>query len=229
MREEQFPLIVKSEVRHAKDLKQALKTLLELRKEFETIPEKVFKVKDRLQREKNNTLNKRFKFDDVQYGPGDFVLYSVYGVHTRRSKLKLNWLGPAVVKEVLGINVYAIEDLLRKTMVVHARRLRRYNGQDLEFTEDVKPQYLLNRGRFYLNKVLEIKFFNGAYHCKCEWWGLEDFPPTWEKLEDLYKEAQDEIIKFLEKSSKPEMKKLKISLLSKNKSKLRGRSSVLVP
>ena len=211
--EDTFPVLTSQGVRYPQDVNKVESYLKKVGERFNEIAEKVFNIKDRLREQRNRSFKNRLKLEDIQYGPGEFVLMSVSGVMKGRNKLKLTWIGPYVIKETQGHNLYILSDPFGKEIEAHASRLRFYNGKDMEFSEYVKHQYLLNRGKFYLKKVNDIRFFNGKYECLCSWYGLEEFEDSWEDLEETFSTAPDPVLEYLRKLKSKEMKQLKERLL----------------
>ena len=211
--EDQYPVLSTQGVRHPRSVEQVRKTLETMGQTFQHIVTKVYKIKDRLREQRNKAFKNRFKLEDVQYGEGDFVLMSTADIMKGRNKLKLTWIGPFMVKEIQGHNFYILKDPIGKEVECHSSRMRFYNGERLEFTEMIKNQFLLNRGRFYLKQVNEIKFRNGQYECKCQWYGLESHDDSWEEVDEVFKTAPDPVLEYLNKCSNKEMKQLKERLL----------------
>ena len=213
MLEDQFPVLTSQGIKHPKNLDKVKSYLQRLGEKFHEVSEKVFDIKDRIREQQNRSMKTRFKIEEVQFAPGDFVLMSVAGVLKGRNKLKLNWIGPYIVKKVEGHTLYLLTDPLGKDVEAHSSRIRFYDGESLEFSEVVKHQFVLNRGKFYLKEVTKVRFRNRKYEIKCKWHGLEEYEDSWEDLESIFETAPDPIIEFLTKSKDKELKTSKERLL----------------
>ena len=132
---------------------------------------------------------------------------SMSGIAKHRSKLKLTWLGPYQIIEILGQNVYKLKDPLGKVTEAHSTRLRLYSGAKINMSEEVKKNFINNRGKFYLKKVVNLEFYDKEYQVACVWYGLEDLEPSWEPLSVIASTAPDPVMEYLRRNSNKEPEK----------------------
>ena len=76
------------------------------------------------------------------------------------------------MKEVVGLNIYKIEDPTGQTLEAHAARIRYYAGKEANFTEEVRLTFLANSGAFEVQELLQLKFSKGQYYVKVWWRGF---------------------------------------------------------
>eukprot|EP00924_Labyrinthula_sp_SR-Ha-C_P011423 augustus_masked-scaffold_46-processed-gene-0.9-mRNA-1 protein AED:0.36 eAED:0.36 QI:0/-1/0/1/-1/1/1/0/2648 len=167
----------------------------ELNTNDETLQHYLLSERDRHQKKFNKNLHP----DHIQYGVGDFVMYSIAGTSLIKDKLQLRWLGPAVIEDIIGNNLYLLKDLLGNQMEVHSRRIKFYDGKEHPITEDIKEVYLYNSGRFQLEKILDMQEIENRAYLKVKWRGLDALDSDWQPFDTLWVDAKYSIIKYLEK------------------------------
>eukprot|EP00924_Labyrinthula_sp_SR-Ha-C_P016964 maker-scaffold_6-augustus-gene-20.51-mRNA-1 protein AED:0.51 eAED:0.52 QI:0/0/0/0.4/1/1/5/0/2420 len=126
-------------------------------------------------------FNKNIPPDQIQYGIGDYIMFSIAGTSLIKDKLQLRWLGPAIIKDIIGGNLYLVQNLMGNEMKVHSRRIRFYDGKEQPMTEEIKEEI---DNRMYL---------------KVNWRGLDALDTDWQLFDTLWTDAKYTIIKYLEK------------------------------
>ena len=122
-------------------------------------------------RRKNRNLTQ------VQYRPGDWVLYSTQP--TRKNKLQPFWVGPFRVTEVVARNVYKVEDLMGKVREVHASRLWFYNTSGYVPKQHEERLFRQHWSGFELDSVANVdQDENGNLIVFVRWYGFPDDDPT---------------------------------------------------
>eukprot|EP00924_Labyrinthula_sp_SR-Ha-C_P015341 snap_masked-scaffold_87-processed-gene-0.29-mRNA-1 protein AED:0.37 eAED:0.37 QI:0/-1/0/1/-1/1/1/0/2646 len=144
-------------------------------------------------------FNKNIHPDQIQYGIGDYIMFSIAGTSLVKDKLQLRWLGPAIIKDIIGENLYLVQDLMGNEMEVHSRRIRFYDGKEQLMTEEIKEVYLYNAGRFQLEKILDLQEIDNRTYLKVKWRGLDALDTDWQLFDTLWIDAKYTIIKYLEK------------------------------
>eukprot|EP00924_Labyrinthula_sp_SR-Ha-C_P013282 snap_masked-scaffold_45-processed-gene-1.15-mRNA-1 protein AED:0.65 eAED:0.65 QI:0/0/0/0.4/1/1/5/0/920 len=166
---------------------QLTKYIKELTKELGENDKKLLEYLTMERDRHQKRYNKNIHMDYLQYGPGDYVMYSIAETSLIKDKLQLRWLGPVIIEKITGNNLYLVKDLLGNTMEVHSRRIKYYDGKGLPNNELIKEVYLYNSGRFYLEEVLDVQEIDGKIYLKVKW-------------KALWNDVKYSIIKFLQQN-----------------------------
>ena len=195
--QEQYPIVLNNQLLYPTDPEKVKTFSHMLGDELKNLWERVYNVKERIRSDHLRRYEKRLRPAIIQYQPGEFVLVSTKGVAKHRAKTKLTWIGPFIITEVIGNNVYKVENPSGEERIVHAARVKWYDGKAFTLIEEINDQFLFDRGEFYLDKVVNVDFRNGGYYLLCQWLGFEESEGTWEPFQDIYEDAPETVEKFL--------------------------------
>ena len=196
---EQYPIVLKGRLLYPNDPDKVKELAHTIGNELRNVWERTYNVKEKIRMDHLRRMEKRLRPAILQYQPGEFVLVSTKGVAKHRAKTKLTWIGPFMISEIVGHNVYKVVNPGGEEIIVHAARVRWYDGKGFTVVEEVNNQFLFDRGEFHLDKVVDIDFRNGAYFLQCQWLGFEESDGTWEPFQDIYEDAPETVEQFLYK------------------------------
>eukprot|EP00924_Labyrinthula_sp_SR-Ha-C_P000105 snap_masked-scaffold_39-processed-gene-1.25-mRNA-1 protein AED:0.34 eAED:0.35 QI:0/-1/0/1/-1/1/1/0/1006 len=175
-----------------------LKYLEDLRTELTENDENLWNLMSNERNRQREIVNSKIHADDIQYGPGDLILYSISSTMQEKDKLQLKWNGPAYIQEVVGNNLYKILTPLGEVKEVHSRRIRIYLGQKLPFTETIKSIYAYNQGKYDVDKLLDVQELPEGIRILVQWRGFESQHSTWENYDNILKKLPEEVEQFLD-------------------------------
>ena len=175
-------------------------------KQFELIVQELnekdieaFNLSESIRREKRKRLNDRKAVSDLQFSPGDHVLWSKFDTTKKKDKLRLTWTGPYIVREVIASNVYIIADIFGELKESHAVRLKYYDGSNFKITEDIKSAYIHNKGPYYVKEVRKIKKNSEGVKVLIWWLGFDKTSSTWEPFNVMKEDIPEMLEAFLKK------------------------------
>ena len=193
-----FPLTYLGEILTPTDVENLHTELLNFESNLNFMRTKVFDYFENKRRLQREYLNRKLTVDNIQYQPGDYVMFSVRDRFKGRSKVKLNWIGPVEIEKIVGDNLYILRDCTNKKFEVHSQRIRFYCKQeDLHMSEIIEEVYLHNRGQYYVKKILNLRRIDGEFWLEVSWRGVEKEDNTWERYTDLVKEIPEMTHSFL--------------------------------
>ena len=135
----------------------------------------------------------------IQFRPGDWVLYSSTSRPNRINKLQPIWVGPFRVTEVVGKNVYQIQDIFGKKMQVHASRLWFYNTSEYVPNDYVQKMYRQHWTGLELDGIHDItQDTRGNIQVAVKWYGFPMDEPEILPLENVLDGAHLLLDQFLE-------------------------------
>ena len=150
-----------------------------------------------LAREINNK-KRNAKLSVIQFRPGDWVLYSTVGRPNRINKLQPIWVGPLRIRDVLGKNVYHLEDVFGRKFVVHASRLFFYNTDKYVPEEYVQKMYRQHWTGLELDRIHGVSQDEKGYiTVGVVWYGFPNDDPEWLPLENVLDGAHLLLDKFI--------------------------------
>jgi hypothetical protein len=172
--EEMYPVVCKGKLCYPKDIDKLKEHLIALGEALSKCWQRAYDIKRKLREDRNRNFNKRFKLSSVQYSPGEYVLMSTQGSFKGRNKVLLKWIGPMQIISIEGHNVYKLRDPIGSDYVIHSSRLRFHDGKDFKPDDLVRQQYLNDRGRFYVEKVLNLRHEKSQLYLEVKWLGIEE-------------------------------------------------------
>ncbi|GMF10760.1 unnamed protein product [Phytophthora lilii] len=94
----------------------------------------------------------------AQFDIGDFVLYADVWQHTR-SKLHVNWCGPAQVVATTSNWIFEVRNLVTgQQKEVHVSRLKFYSDSSLDVSEDLLLHIAHNSEGHIVDSLLEARY-----------------------------------------------------------------------
>lgn len=150
-------------------------------------------------------LNKRAHIIQPNFSVGDFV--SVRTIKNGGHKLSLKWQGPRRITAVVNALVFEVCDLESSAKEnVHACRLHFYkHGKEDQEIDPALISHARHTHAHYesIASLFDIKKSNGEFHIRVEWEGLpDDIDFTWEPLVNLYEDAPEMVLEYLQGSKK---------------------------
>ena len=194
-----IPVVVGKKVVNPTDVHQVVKYLAGIAAEMDKIDEVVYQVNLESRKAQRNRLNQRLRIESIQYAAGDWVLVSKVTLPIRSEKLKFDWRGPYIVVNVLGRNVYEVEDPWRKnTCEVHAQRMRMYEPNGYEPSEEVKSMFIHNdHGIYNVQEIIGIRDVDNNIEVQVWWQGFERESASWHPYVTIKEDVPAMVQRFL--------------------------------
>eukprot|EP00924_Labyrinthula_sp_SR-Ha-C_P001378 snap_masked-scaffold_44-processed-gene-1.62-mRNA-1 protein AED:0.40 eAED:0.40 QI:0/-1/0/1/-1/1/1/0/703 len=139
----------------------------------------------------NSRLNKKRKVI-FQFSQGDYVLVSEYGTLNAKEKIRLNWIGPYQITNIISKDVYEVESLLGKIRVVHASRLWFYSDEKPLGNKNLKALFVHNFQSLEINRIKKIQLFSSPsveYRVRVSSLGFSAESDTWKPLDTIYRDV----------------------------------------
>ena len=162
--------------------------------------------------------NKKVNLIQPNFCVGDFVL--VRKARNSGHKLAYKWQGPKRISDIVSPLVYEVTSLISdEKEKVHASRLHYYHSQlvGAEVSKDLLS-YATHTEAHYeiIERILDIKIDRGVFWLKIEWEGLPDADDiTWEIMLQIFEDAPETVLAFLQHCKKKIAKKAICTLSSK--------------
>ncbi|KAK1945593.1 Pro-Pol polyprotein [Phytophthora citrophthora] len=139
----------------------------------------------------------------AQFDIGDFVLYADVWNHTR-SKLRVNWCGPAQVMATVSNWIFEIRNLVTgQQKEVHASRLKFYSDSSLDVSEDLMLHIAHNSEGHVVDALLEARYnsMEKRHELKVHWRGLDSIEDSWEPAATLMQDVPAAVKSFVRANS----------------------------
>ncbi|GMF13784.1 unnamed protein product [Phytophthora lilii] len=127
----------------------------------------------------------------AQFDIGDFVLYADVWQHTR-SKLRVNWCGPAQVVATTSNWIFEVRNLVTgQQKEVHTSRLKFYSDSSLDVSEDLLLHIAHNSEGHIVDSLLEARYnrTEKRHELKVHWRGLDSIEDSWEPAAALMQDV----------------------------------------
>eukprot|EP00924_Labyrinthula_sp_SR-Ha-C_P002066 augustus_masked-scaffold_99-processed-gene-0.2-mRNA-1 protein AED:1.00 eAED:1.00 QI:0/0/0/0/1/1/3/0/1782 len=195
-----FALRIQDDLQAPADVSQLISTVDQLREEMDRRMEVVYNTA-LLQRQAELERINRSRGLIVQFAPGDYVMVSEQGTQEALSKLKLTWLGPYQVTQVLSESVYEVESIMGKRKVVHGTRMWFYGSRPPTMNPKLKSLFIHNISELEVDNIHRIRLTTGQeakYEALVSWRGFERSRDTWQDLTLLYEDLSQMVRGYVE-------------------------------
>ena len=165
------------------------------RKEIDSQRDKLTKHIKKQKQDSNARKSRGAKL--VQFGPGQYVMSTIWGTPKQNRKYALRWQGPWRIEEVVAPNVYRCRNIYGKHRTIHAALLYWYENQDYQPSKAAEAAAVYNLHELVVKRFLDISLRKGEYMIKTQWLGFHSTDATWEPLKTMYEDLPEMVEKFV--------------------------------
>ena len=166
------------------NIQNLLQHVQKLNDHIERIQAKVHPlVKQRRENENRRRNRQEKRIWEVHFGPGDWVLISSKDTTLDNDKIKLKWIGPYMITEIISQNVYQVRNLLGEEQEMHESRMWFYAPVSFQPGPELQHIFTHDRKQFEVESFGRMRFNNRQWEIKTKWRGLTE--KTWEPIENM--------------------------------------------
>ena len=170
----------------------------ELHEVLDKTDKRVYQLIEKQRRGARIRYNRNITPASLQYQVGEFVKVSMHKVSRRkRDKTRLVWLGPYLIDEIVGDDLYRLKDPLGNTLEAHSARLKWYDGKGYRPAEEVRDVFLKNYGQFEVKQLMGVEMRDGEYCAKVWWRGFEEEEATFVQVRQLMEDVPDLMVEHI--------------------------------
>jgi hypothetical protein len=166
---------------------------------FDAVDKVVYEIREDKRRVARNGVNQRLKPEFLQWGIGEWVMYSTIKVPIKKDKMRKGWKEPWIIVGIAGNNVYIIEDPWgAQTKEVHAHRLRFYEYAGYAPSEEVKEAWIHDEtGIYNVQEIIGIRDDRGDVEVLVWWQGFEKATAEWHPYTAMKQDVPAMVHEFL--------------------------------
>eukprot|EP00924_Labyrinthula_sp_SR-Ha-C_P003448 augustus_masked-scaffold_15-processed-gene-9.50-mRNA-1 protein AED:1.00 eAED:1.00 QI:0/0/0/0/1/1/7/0/1677 len=133
--------------------------------------------------------------NEIQFSEGELV--RVARINKFGDKMRLTWIGPFTVRNILGSNMYLLSDVFGIEKEVHSHRMVAYSGEVGEITQEIKSHVIHQAGEFEVTGFHSLRQGTEGYEVLVSWKGFDESEKSWENFKDMWKKHPVKITEFL--------------------------------